>query len=534
MNKNLFAFLSYANIDDRDGKITTFRKELSYAVTVRWGDNFDIFQDTKDIKWGKKWEKIIESSIDAVLFFIPILTPSYFSRENCRNELKIFLESERNLSDKRFILPIYFIECGLDKKENNRDVLLDEISKIEYMDWRQLYLEPFKTLHFKKIHFLAQNIVDILKSKVKKNSKEIKTEIKKSIGDIFGLSNFNKTLTQEYKNSRKNIFLKSKKSIIKQSVLIVDQEREGCFNHISDAIELSKPGDRILIQPGNYSETLFISKPLEIIGVGDRRKIIINSSMTTTIFIENNFGRVSNLTVKNENERENSSAIFLKGSRYEINSCNISSKIGPGIVAVEGAKPYIKGNDISSFGSFGLCIGIKSNGNIEDNDIHSTKKSGILISDYSNPVIRYNIIHDCKMNGIVVVERGLGIIESNKIFRCSMPGIAVVDFSKVNIRENLIESCKHCGVLCNKNGIINLDFNDIRTNQYCGVYLGKSQEKSTLFGNKINENNIYGIYFDEGSRAIVSFNNLSNNVCDPYKFKKETDYKNIILKNNTF
>ena len=58
---------------------------------------------------GKQWQERIDESFDAVIFLVPILTPSFFKSEACRNELERFLDREKQLNRYDLILPVYYV-----------------------------------------------------------------------------------------------------------------------------------------------------------------------------------------------------------------------------------------------------------------------------------------------------------------------------------------------------------------------------------------------------------------------------------------
>lgn len=107
------AFLSYAHFDDdhENGKLRTFAERLSGEVRLQSGEEFPIFIDRKDLKWGQAWKGRIDESLNGVTFLIPILTPGYFKSEWCREELARFLEREKSLKRTDLILPVYYVSC---------------------------------------------------------------------------------------------------------------------------------------------------------------------------------------------------------------------------------------------------------------------------------------------------------------------------------------------------------------------------------------------------------------------------------------
>jgi len=72
------AFLSYVRLEDQheEGRITQLKQRLEGEVRVHTGwREFKIFQDRADIRWGQEWQSRLDEAIEAVTFFIPVLTP---------------------------------------------------------------------------------------------------------------------------------------------------------------------------------------------------------------------------------------------------------------------------------------------------------------------------------------------------------------------------------------------------------------------------------------------------------------------------
>lgn len=135
------AFLSYTRLDDEffGGAITSLRQLLELGVQVVTGDRtFNIFQDVEGIEFGQKWQKRLNEAISTSSFLIPIVTPLFFKSDPCRDELKRFMEHEKNIGRDDLILPIYFVTTPvLERPELLKDdVLASEIGSRQRYDWR--------------------------------------------------------------------------------------------------------------------------------------------------------------------------------------------------------------------------------------------------------------------------------------------------------------------------------------------------------------------------------------------------------------
>ncbi len=70
MSQHYHALMSYTRFDNQhDGEfLTAFCKRLSDEVRVQSGQEFHIFQDIKDIRWGEPFEQRIDQALATITF----------------------------------------------------------------------------------------------------------------------------------------------------------------------------------------------------------------------------------------------------------------------------------------------------------------------------------------------------------------------------------------------------------------------------------------------------------------------------------
>lgn len=131
------AFLSYTRIDDRfhGGAITALREQLELGVQVVSGSAFKIFQDIEGIAFGRHWPSRLDEALRQARFLIPIITPTFFVRPACRDELTKFLAYERAAGRNDRILPIYFVTIRDLERRKAGDELVREISERQWESW---------------------------------------------------------------------------------------------------------------------------------------------------------------------------------------------------------------------------------------------------------------------------------------------------------------------------------------------------------------------------------------------------------------
>lgn len=161
-NRDPLAFLSYVRDDDAHdlGRISDLRMRLEGEVRMQTGRPFPIFQDRNDINWGEQWRERIKGAIDSISFLIPIMTPSYFRSQMCREEFETFLLRERALGLPRLILPIYYVSADeMDDAAKHPDDMATVLRERNWSDWRELRFPPLdRPIIREQIAILAKTI----------------------------------------------------------------------------------------------------------------------------------------------------------------------------------------------------------------------------------------------------------------------------------------------------------------------------------------------------------------------------------------
>lgn len=161
------AFMSYSRFDDKHerGHLTRLRKRLSNEVRAQTGKVFPIFQDRFDIRWGDAWQSRIDQALDAVTFLIPIISPSFFASDACREEVERFHRNEQLRGREDLIHPIYLITADEWETEacRNADYVARLLAAHQYTDWRHLRGQSMKS---SKVRARIQDIAGILKKRM--------------------------------------------------------------------------------------------------------------------------------------------------------------------------------------------------------------------------------------------------------------------------------------------------------------------------------------------------------------------------------
>jgi hypothetical protein len=157
-------FWSYAREDDeRDaGRIRGLADAVRNEYSLLTGRDLSLFID-RDLQWGEVWRERIDEALSATTFFIPVITPRYFTREECRRELLTFAGHAKSLGREDLVMPIYWVDVvALENKDFQGDEALELVSAMERADWRQVRLESVDSSAYRtEVSALAARLAEI-------------------------------------------------------------------------------------------------------------------------------------------------------------------------------------------------------------------------------------------------------------------------------------------------------------------------------------------------------------------------------------
>jgi len=156
------AFWSYSHEDDRldEGNITRLARRLANEYSLITGSELKLFVD-RDIKWGEQWRERIDTALIGTTFFIPILTPRYFIRSECRKEVAAFHGKAEGAGLGELLMPILYTTVP-EFSDDNADELVALLSRHQYEDWREHRVDGLDSPRARRaVHELAQRLADV-------------------------------------------------------------------------------------------------------------------------------------------------------------------------------------------------------------------------------------------------------------------------------------------------------------------------------------------------------------------------------------
>ena len=159
---NSQGFWSYVHTDDEAerGRISDLARDVVAQYEMLTGEAIDLFLDRDEIEWGDDWRNKINDSLASVAFFIPVITPRYFMRPECRRELQFFARRADKLGIRELVLPLLYVDVPAFNDESVEDDLIELVRKFQYMDWRDLRYADISTEAYRRgVSMLADKLV---------------------------------------------------------------------------------------------------------------------------------------------------------------------------------------------------------------------------------------------------------------------------------------------------------------------------------------------------------------------------------------
>jgi len=156
-------FWSYAHADNEreHGRILRLADLVRAEYEMLTGATIEIFTDRAEIAWGDDFRQKLEQALQETAFFIPVLTPTYFLRDECRKEMSQFVRSASDLGLQQLLLSIHYIPVA-DLTEQSADELKAVAASMEHEPWSAMrLLDEDSAEHRRSVNRLATRLVDL-------------------------------------------------------------------------------------------------------------------------------------------------------------------------------------------------------------------------------------------------------------------------------------------------------------------------------------------------------------------------------------
>lgn len=335
-------------------------------------------------------------------------------------------------------------------------------------------------------------------------------------------------------------------------IIIVDNEGDGEFTSIQEAINHSKDGDVIEVYSGIYNENIRIDKQISLIGVPYEFK----NGNDTGMPVMHGLGELSEHVVE-----ISADSCMIKGFLIENGNAGVAIYGGYAILSNNYIHNNTEGIFVSREGSIiekniiinnevGIHVEYAHNLYIEGNFIERSN-CGMRVDFARGSVLRNNSLNNCGIyvKGNTLLDYYIDIDTSNTIN--GKPIYYLINETGTNIKSNagqiFLINCSFCNISsCHiEHGYIGIflayshhnivNGNTITNQSWNGIHLEHSND-NTIENNIICRNDRNGICLYHSSYNIVKHNNINQNGHDGIHIDSNNTYVsyNKIANNSGF
>ncbi|KAG8468071.1 hypothetical protein KFE25_007123 [Diacronema lutheri] len=332
--------------------------------------------------------------------------------------------------------------------------------------------------------------------------------------------------------------------------LLVDRAAgtRGVFATISAALRAAHHGDRILVRPGVYRESLQVDVCVAIVGlpagahsagahgaqpsarvgpgVGAGASagagagagastgaggcgVVISSARNHALQSSAHLASVCGVTLRQTGSTGRSCLLTSRGT-LEVRSCDVTSACGLCVEVTDGAAPLIRNCRVHEGLAAGLWFRAGGSGLVEGCEIARNGWSGVQISEGAHPSLLHNSIHDNKSAGIISFNGGRGLACRNEIWSNGKGGVQVRSGAFPVLLRNTIRDERSFGIWVYENGLGRFERNEIIDNAWSGLQVEEGS-MPTVTANRLCGNRSAGIVVYNRGSGVYEWNDISNN-----------------------
>eukprot|EP00667_Euglena_gracilis_P006632 EG_transcript_6692 len=227
------------------------------------------------------------------------------------------------------------------------------------------------------------------------------------------------------------------RKLYQRSLIVVDAAGKGTFVTVAEAVAAAEDGDRIVINPGLYRESIVISKSITLQAAVEGQVCIENGSESNVIVIRSTC-KLIGLHLHQRSKNFFCVRVIVNDDQTLIEKCDIVSDHFSCIQIDSGCNPLIRHNKVHDSKQCGILIKKNGKGRIENNDIYGNALSNIYVDANANPVVTSNKIHSSAQHGIWIKQYGIGLFEGNTIYNNAMSNIKIEEGAVPIIKNNYL------------------------------------------------------------------------------------------------
>ena len=214
--------------------------------------------------------------------------------------------------------------------------------------------------------------------------------------------------------------------------------KEGPYYKIQDAITDANIGDKVIVHPGTYRESIRMNKPIEILGKGNLSDIIVECHDSDTFIFNTASGRIFNISFV-QTGTGHWNCFDVQNGNLVVDSCDMKSST---LICVdihgESTMPTFRRCKIHGCKGTGIFFHGLAQGIIEDCIICNNAMGGLEVTDAAKPIIKFCRISGNRRSAIIIHSNGKGSYQDNDIYENDMVAVEIRESGNGEFLRNRI------------------------------------------------------------------------------------------------
>jgi Holliday junction resolvasome RuvABC ATP-dependent DNA helicase subunit len=284
-------------------------------------------------------------------------------------------------------------------------------------------------------------------------------------------------------------------------VIMVTQVAAMGHRSISEALAAAVDGSVIVVSPGQYRETLVLTKAVTVTAEDGPGSVRVVAASGPAVVLAADSAALSGLTV--ETVDAESPAVVVTAGQLSFTDCRISAAAWSAVYATDQGSILMRGCQVSNPAGAGIVV-TSSTGNVLDScKLHDLGTSGVVIAEHGELVVRGCAIRNARGNGLCLNGHGRGTVTDTTITGTTKPAVAIEQHADVVTTRLTVTDVAGIGIYLASAGSILLEDTSVSGAGGEGVFVTESSTP-VLRRCKVSRAKGYGMLFTGGAAGSAS------------------------------
>ncbi|WP_394617305.1 right-handed parallel beta-helix repeat-containing protein [Lentzea sp. JNUCC 0626] len=284
-------------------------------------------------------------------------------------------------------------------------------------------------------------------------------------------------------------------------VITVTQVAATGYRTISEAISAAADGSVIVVGPGQYRETLVLTKAVTVTAEDEPGSVRVIAASGPAVVLAAESAALSGLVV--ETQDIETPAVVVTNGQLSFTDCRIWASAWSAVYATERGSILMRGCEISNPTGAGVVV-TSSTGNVLDTcKFLDLGTSGVVVAEHGELVVRGCSVSKARGNGICLNGHGRGTVTDTTISDTTKPGVAVQQNADLAATRLSVTDVAGIGLYLASTGRVHFEDSAVTGAGAEGVYVTDSCAP-VLRRCRIGRVREHGMFFTGGASGTVS------------------------------